>query len=350
MNNKGVTLIELLIVIVVMGIIAAFSMVAVVTIIENTKEDSFLNTANTMIRSGKNAYDQTHPLWDDSIATLQELIDSDFIEVSENDPWGQPYDTTNSFVQLEEIIVYQSSELLLSLSNMFATNTLFKVKLVSPTATIGFDVPLAEFDNSDVIYLTGGGGSVIDGIIESITGQLKSAISGDNNNDQITTDNKIGKGGSINIFAGNDIISVGGEMSNDALIDSGTGNDTITLDGPMKGAATIDSGDGDDTITVPEIRYLINIYAGAGDDTVTINSVTTNFQKVVDMGSGNDTLTLKASGLAISNISSKTVHFIGGTGDDILNLPNVDALTWADISSMFSGFETINLSDTTITN
>ncbi len=39
-NNKGVTLVELLIVIVVMGIIAAFAIPAVGTIIDNTQKDA----------------------------------------------------------------------------------------------------------------------------------------------------------------------------------------------------------------------------------------------------------------------------------------------------------------------
>ena len=44
MNQKGLTIVELLIVIVVVGIIASFSSVLVGTILENTKEASFLNT------------------------------------------------------------------------------------------------------------------------------------------------------------------------------------------------------------------------------------------------------------------------------------------------------------------
>ncbi len=44
-NNKGVTLVELLIVIVVMGLIAAFSIPAVGQIIENTNKDAVLNDA-----------------------------------------------------------------------------------------------------------------------------------------------------------------------------------------------------------------------------------------------------------------------------------------------------------------
>ena len=44
-NNKGETLVELLIVIVVMGIIAAFAIPSVGNIIENTNKDAILNDA-----------------------------------------------------------------------------------------------------------------------------------------------------------------------------------------------------------------------------------------------------------------------------------------------------------------
>lgn len=47
-NNKGVTLVELLIVIVVMGIIAAFSVPAVGAILENTEKDAILQDARTI--------------------------------------------------------------------------------------------------------------------------------------------------------------------------------------------------------------------------------------------------------------------------------------------------------------
>ena len=52
-NNKGVTLVELLIVIVVMGIIAAFSIPAVGTIIENTTKDNILNDAMQIENAAK---------------------------------------------------------------------------------------------------------------------------------------------------------------------------------------------------------------------------------------------------------------------------------------------------------
>lgn len=52
-NNKGVTLVELLIVIVVMGIIAAFAIPAVGTIIENTQKDSILADALAVENAAK---------------------------------------------------------------------------------------------------------------------------------------------------------------------------------------------------------------------------------------------------------------------------------------------------------
>ena len=58
-NNKGVTLVELLIVIVVMGIIAAFAIPAVGTIIENTQKDSILADALAIENAAKLYCSQT---------------------------------------------------------------------------------------------------------------------------------------------------------------------------------------------------------------------------------------------------------------------------------------------------
>ena len=54
-NNKGVTLVELLIVIVVMGIIAAFAIPAVGTIIDNTQQDAIVADA-IAIENAANLY------------------------------------------------------------------------------------------------------------------------------------------------------------------------------------------------------------------------------------------------------------------------------------------------------
>ena len=68
-NNNGVTLVELLIVIVVMGIIAAFSIPAVGTIIENTNKDAILNDA-IQIEQASKTYCNTRSDCDQGTTTL----------------------------------------------------------------------------------------------------------------------------------------------------------------------------------------------------------------------------------------------------------------------------------------
>lgn len=346
MSNRGVTIVELLIVIVVLGLIAAFSIVAVGTIIENTREESFLNTAQTMIEAAQNAFNQNDTLFDDNVATMQELKDGGYLDVPDNDPWGEPYDTTNSYVTAEAVAKIDEETIYLSNAYMLNNVYIFKVKLISPTATIGFDDPLEDFDNSHVIYADGRGGSVIDGIIETITGNVTSSVTGGNDNDSVTVDSNLQNRGAINTFDGDDVVSVAGDVKNNATIDTGSGNDTISFD-RLRGRAAVDAGDGNDSLTIREIRYHTVIDMGAGNDTVSVSSVTSNYRGSLSMGDGDDTLTIRDGGTPFSGVNGS---FSGGAGNDILNLPDVDSTRWAQISHMFTGFETINLSDTTITN
>ena len=54
MNNKGLTLIEVLLVIVVIGIVSAISVPSLTTILSNTNRDDILNTAVSIERAAKN--------------------------------------------------------------------------------------------------------------------------------------------------------------------------------------------------------------------------------------------------------------------------------------------------------
>lgn len=317
-------MIELLIVIVIIGIISTFSMIAVSTIIKNVKENAFVNTAKAMLTSAKNAYSQSDPLFDDNIATLQELIDNGYIEISENDPWGEPYDTTNSYVTIDSV---------------------YKVKVISPTATIGYDSPLDVISKSDVIYQNGYGGSIIDGVIETVSGNVTTTMNGSDDNDSITIDSNLQSNGAINTFDGDDIVVVDGDVRVNAAINTGAGNDSITFD-RLRGNASVVAGDGNDTLVIREIRYNTTINMGAGNDEATISSITSNYKGSISMGAGDDTLTIKDSGTPFQGVNGS---FTGGVGNDTLNLPDVNSARWAQISHMFSGFETINLSDTTIT-
>ena len=57
-NNKGVTLVELLIVIVILGIIAAIAVPAVGNIVDNARDDAFIADATT-IRNAASTFCQT---------------------------------------------------------------------------------------------------------------------------------------------------------------------------------------------------------------------------------------------------------------------------------------------------
>ncbi len=72
MNNKGVTLIELLIVIVVLGIISAFAVPSVSAIIENTEKDKVYNAA-LIIEESTRLYCIQKTCLDDQVLTSTEL-------------------------------------------------------------------------------------------------------------------------------------------------------------------------------------------------------------------------------------------------------------------------------------
>lgn len=344
MNQKGITLTELLIVIVVMGIISAFSLTAVGTIINNTKEDSFVNTATVMIEAAANANNQNETLWSDNIATMQELISAGYLEVSTDDPWGKPYDTTNSYVTIDAVAFLPAGDFYLS-TRSAGVGLVYKIKLISDTATIGYEAALAEFDNTHVIYASGEDTNFFNGLIESITGNLTGSLTGTNDNDNLTIEGDVNPGAKINTFDGNDSVTITNDMRGSSTLDTGAGDDTVTIERWLRGSAKIDTGSGDDTLNLSEIRYKTKTLTQDGNDTVYIGSVTNNFQGSVNLGNGNDTMTINDGGTPFSAVVGK---FYGGNGDDVLNLPDVNLARWNQISSLFIGFETINLGDGTV--
>ncbi|WP_010678297.1 prepilin-type N-terminal cleavage/methylation domain-containing protein [Bacillus timonensis] len=128
-NQKGLTLVELLAVVVILGIISAIAVPSIGNVIENSKKDAHIanaqqiaNAAKLAKASGlKNASGNTESY------TLDELIEGGFLDEIPKSPTNSSYNSTYSKVYFTDTVnnvtVKQVDVTLASAQNNFFVNT-----------------------------------------------------------------------------------------------------------------------------------------------------------------------------------------------------------------------------------
>lgn len=101
-NERGLTLVELLAVIVILAIIAVIAFVFITGIIENSRKDAHISNAQQIISAAK-LHEATGGDFSKTGVTVQELIDMDYLD-SVKDPWSDedPYNADAQITKTEE--------------------------------------------------------------------------------------------------------------------------------------------------------------------------------------------------------------------------------------------------------
>ena len=85
-NERGLTLIELLAVVVILGIISAIAIPSIGGLINNSKKDAHLANAQMMVNAAKVAMTADEDIITEGKITYKNLLDGEYLETIKN-PW-----------------------------------------------------------------------------------------------------------------------------------------------------------------------------------------------------------------------------------------------------------------------
>ena len=197
-----------------------------------------------------------------------------------------------------------------------------------------------NIDHSSVT--TGSGDDVVEvgGYILNASGKIVGTNEeyglnlGDGDN-KLTVGNYI-KGSIVTTGSGDDMVTVGNYITN-STVSLGDGDNTLTVKSWVNGNTKITSGKGVDTINIDGDFDNSSLATGAGNDKVTIDGSVKNGSSLIDLGDGNDTIT-------VGNIESGKID--GGAGHDVLSITNPGkTIDLSNIAKQASNFEELNISN-----
>lgn len=307
-NKNGFSLIELIVVIALLGIIAAVAVPSFTSILERSKAKQCVLNRKTAVH----AYD---------------------IYSVENGSFDIDGHAGVEFLQNANLIG----------SDVVCTaNGTYTWKVTDDITSIECDVH-------------GDGANLYDAFLEYYNIFIGD-IAGDNlvtgdNADRIIVGRDIDGDILIETNGGDDYITIENDFEGDAELNTGDGNDKVEILDQTKDSI-LNTGEGADIVDIGEIAMTSIIDTGTGDDIINIDSVSTTFDRGhVNLNDGDDYMTLSDPDTESSkrNLGGSEGTYDGGAGHDTLRLDGFSKDEWSSISKYFSNFETIIFDDGEIT-